>query len=149
MELQDFISQTLVAIAEGMRDASMRLKELDSPAVVNPMGFSRSMVMKGVGALYSDPPAGTAGQQCIDMIKFDVAVTATEGTQESGSMEKSGGGHIEVLSVFSVGGKAGSESSSSVNSSTSHMSRIQFNIPMYLPQDHRKIAKGMSANSQD
>lgn len=111
MELKDFVRETLVQIAEGVSEAQKAL--VDSDAEVNP-SVSRRFDVKSSN--YGDSTSGKP----IFLVDFDVAVTATEGTQTKGGIGVVAG----VLALGSQG------QSSAANSSVSH---IKFMVPMALP----------------
>ena len=82
MKLQDFVTETLVEIATGVRDAQTKVDELGG--AVNPYRGSATAVQD---------------------IEFDVEVSAAEGTATKGGLGI-------LVGVLSVGTKGQSESSS-------------------------------------
>ena len=113
LELRDFISRVIVDIVEGINDANGRLEGKDalvSPALVH----ERQMVNQN-GSLPH-----------VERINFDVALTASESSKEG--MDVSGGVGVKVLSAKMEGKGEQAESSSTV-------SRIQFSLPIILPQN--------------
>ncbi|MCJ8286612.1 trypco2 family protein [Halomonas sp.] len=119
MELKDFIRETLVQVAQGIEEASSELQ--DSTALVNPRNVSINTSENGRHyGVFSEDKAPSPIRY-VEEIAFDVAVHATEGTEASA---KAG---ISVGSV-GIGGKG---SSSETKSSAS---RIQFRVPMVMPQ---------------
>lgn len=118
MELQDFISGTLVQIARGIELAAAQLK--DSKALVNPRNVATASVKSE--HVYGYLNTEKRYFKVVQKIDFDVAVTA-----EKGRETKSGLG-ISVGSI-SVGTHGKSESTNS------SVSRIRFSIPMVLPME--------------
>lgn len=115
MDLQEFITQALVQIANGIREADAPLAE--SGAIVNPRHIT------GAGA-DKDNVYGYITEQrklrAVHAVEFDVAVTAA---QAKGA--KAGIGIV----VGSIGlGSQGSNERSSAS-----VSRIRFKIPLALP----------------
>ena len=120
MELKDFIRETLVQVAQGIEQASDELK--NSTAAVNPKNviINYSENARHYGVLDQNPEE-LPPARLVEAIEFDVAVHATEGSEASA---KAG------ISVGSIG-LGGKGSSSETKTSES---RIQFRIPMVLPQ---------------
>jgi len=111
MELKEFISETLIQIAEGVTDAQKRLRDAGSAAIIN-----TNMTETSDGHLV------TGGRRRpVEFVDFDVAVTA------SNENEKKAGGGIVVASLLKI--EAGGKS----NQSTGSESRIKFKIPMSFP----------------
>jgi hypothetical protein len=107
MELKDFISQTLIDIAQGVATGAETVAALGG--VVNPKPGG-----PGAGVHH-----GTLST--IINVEFTVALTVSEGT-------KTGGGVGVVLGVFSAGGRTDSTGSSG---SSTH---LKFHVPMTLPR---------------
>jgi hypothetical protein len=118
MELQDFISGTLVQIARGIEDAAGKLK--GTKAIVNP----RNVAPAGekYGDLYGFVNPHKPFYKAVQKIEFDVAVTASAGKET-----KSGIGIM--VSSITVGSQGKSESQNS------SVSRIRFSVPMVLPME--------------
>ena len=111
MELKDFVTETLVQIAEGIEQAQIRLKENNSEAIIN-----TNVTKDDSGHLV------TGGRRKpVEIVEFDVAILANEGTAT-----KAGVG-IAVASLFSL--DAGGQS----NQSKGVESRIKFKVPMSYP----------------
>jgi hypothetical protein len=110
LELKDFVRETLVQIAHGVSEAQKELSE--SAAEVNPQ-VSRRFDVKNSN--YGDSQSGKP----IFLIDFDVAVTATEGTQTKGGIGV-------VAGVLALGRHGQSDSANS------SVSRIKFMVPMAL-----------------
>lgn len=102
MELEQFISQTLSEILKGVQNAIAATR--DTKGVINPC-------WGGVDDI---------GQQHVQDVKFDIAVTVSDKSTASA------GGGIKVVGL-SLGASGGEEFQSS------HISRIQFTIPIVPP----------------
>ena len=109
MQLQEFVTESLTQIIQGVRNAHAAAKT--AGAQVNPIGLA---VAKPGSEIYSQ--AGQLAQ----LIHFDVAVTATE-------TDKAQGGIGVFVGALAVGTKGEVESQSSA------ISRIQFSVPVVLP----------------
>lgn len=119
MELQEFISGTLIQIARGIEDAAVKLK--DSKAIVNPRNVAVASEEKS--GVYGFVNAHKPYYKAVQKIEFDVAVTA--------SQEKETKGGIGIMvSCITLGSQGRSEA---VNSS---VSRIKFCVPMVLPMEN-------------
>lgn len=111
MELKEFVSQTISQIIEGVNEAGEMAK--NHGATVNPHIVSSASEMGKQGMLWG-------GGQPIQIIKFDVALTVTQGTGTKGGI----GIVTGVVSLGSTG------ESQSANTS---VSRVQFSVPIALP----------------
>jgi hypothetical protein len=107
VQLQDFITQSLVQIVQGVEAAADALK--DSSAVISPVQREKA------------PMGGT--QTLIQKVDFDVAVFVSEGT------ETKGGIGIAIASI-TLGSTGKSDTSSS------SQSRLRFSVPIMLPDGH-------------
>jgi hypothetical protein len=117
MNLKEFVSESLVEIVAGISDAQSRLAE--SGAKVSPKIrtiFSKSQTGGSEMALGWDINGGL-----IQVVDFDVAVTAIEGTETKGGIGV-------VAGIFSLGSHGKSEESSQ------SISRIKFKVPISLPR---------------
>lgn len=104
MELKEFVAETLVAIQEGVRAAIQRTRELNTSGVINPVwGTSRDI-----------------GSGDVKEVKFDIAVTVSD--KSAGKV----GGGIKVIGLNIGGDQSRAEE-------RSHVSRIQFSIPIIHP----------------
>ncbi len=112
MNLQDFVSETLVQIIKGITAAQEEI--VDTTAKVSPIVQETAAYKNytGLVPVQGNPPAS--------MVAFDVALTATEGTGTKGGIGVMAG----VLSLGSTG--------QSSNENTS-VSRVQFSVPVILP----------------
>ncbi|EPM7950998.1 TPA: hypothetical protein ACP5TT_004458 [Vibrio parahaemolyticus] len=121
MELQQFISTALVQIAKGIESASEELK--DSSAIVNPrnvVGTGGADGQKVYGYLADDSTRKL--RKAVQLIDFDVAVVAAEGSTTKGGLGIKVGG-------IGIGAQGQSEDK------TTSESRIKFSIPMVLPTE--------------
>ena len=121
MELQQFISSALVQIAKGIESASEELG--DSNAIVNPrnvIGTNGTDDQKVYG--YLSEGSARKLRKAVQLIDFDVAVVAAEGSSTKGGLGIKVGG-------IGIGAQGQSE-----DKKTSE-SRIKFSIPMVLPVD--------------
>ena len=114
MELKQFIKETLVEISQGVNEAHEELK--GSGTVINP-SYVKNESEKVF--LYTE---GLVKHPLIQFIDFDVAVTASE---ESGNTGKAG--------VSIVGINLGTQRTK--DASTSGVSRIKFQVPILLKQN--------------
>lgn len=112
MDLKDFISQTLVQIAEGVSDSSVRINELGGR--VNPHVTSEHKELSRHGMLWS---SGSA----VHVVSFDVALTVNTGTGTKGG-----------IGIFAGAVNLGSSGESKAESSS--VSRVSFTVPLILPQ---------------
>jgi alpha-D-ribose 1-methylphosphonate 5-triphosphate diphosphatase PhnM len=116
LQLKDFVREALVEIAQGVEEARQALS--GSAAEVNP-SVARRFDAKSTN--YGDSSSGKP----IFLIEFDVAVTATEGTQTKGGIGV-------VAGVLALGSQGQSELANS------SVSRIKFMVPMALPYEQWK-----------
>ncbi len=108
MELREFVTETLIAIQEGVQEAIHRWTEGQRTGVINPVWN----VKDGVTVDWKDYER---------VVEFDVAVTATD---KAGATGKGG---IKVFTVVDVGAEG------STSSERSTVSRIKFSIPIVPP----------------
>lgn len=107
MELKEFVTETLVQIAEGIEEAQRRLKASGSDARVNPY-MTKDDSGKWV----------TGGRrENVETVEFDVAILANEDTET-----KAGVG-LTVASLLKLGAGGSSSQSSGTES------RIKFKVP--------------------
>lgn len=114
MELKDFISQSLEQIARGIEDAGKSLE--DSSAIVCPEKVVDVSSDKKYGAFQRK----NGDYSSVSEIKFNVAVTVSEGTES-----KAGIGIAIGTIGIGTQGKSENENSS--------MSKLSFTILMVLP----------------
>lgn len=115
MDLENFISVSLVQIAKGIDRANNELK--GTGAIVSPKKVTDVLRENTYGNLKLNDGSWVRVQQ----IDFDVALTATEGG------ESKGGGGISVGAIT-----LGAMTKDDFSQST--VSRIKFSVPMLLPQ---------------
>lgn len=116
MNLEDFIAQSLSQIARGIEKANNDLK--DSQAIVNPPGISKAVVSEkgGYGSVEID-----GYYVDVHEIIFDVSVSVIDSNESGGKLG------ISVAGIYLGAQEKENQSNTSV-------SRIQFSIPMALPQ---------------
>jgi len=114
MNLKEFVAETLVQLVDGVIEAQARTK--DQKAMINPRLLADSTTGK-IGLFHTNSGTGVPAQ----MITFDVALTATEGTGTKGGIAVIAG----ILTLGSTG--QSKEESSSV-------SRVKFSVPVSLPE---------------
>lgn len=115
MNLEDFIAQSLSQIAKGIEKANVELS--DSLATVSPRGIKDVQQNNRYGSLKIDDETFLK----VHEIKFDVAVTVAEGSEARGGV-----GLTVGAITLGVSGKD--------NHTNTSVSRIQFSVPMVLPQ---------------
>lgn len=120
MELKDFVSQTLLAISEGIMEA--QAKTGASGLIIAP-----PLTDEGIIQVAKD------GRKKPHIVHFNLKV-AVDAKGEQGNA--GGGFSIQVLNV-SVSGKSGSRENSSISSST--MQEISFDIPVLWPTNARQV----------
>ncbi len=117
MNLKEFIQETIVEICSGIEGANKELREKGVDALANPeKAYPLETTSQVYGVWQPDQPL----YPTIQMLKFDVAVYAKEGT------ETKGGIGVAVASIV-----LGSEGKSQADSGSE--SRIQFGVPVMLP----------------
>ena len=119
MELSEFIHASLVQIAKGIEDANNDLDQ--SSAIVNPREISNIEKDQRMGFYETEEGKFVP----VNKITFDVAVTASEGTQTKGGLGV-------VIGAVTLGSQGQSDNK---NSSAS---RLSFSIPMVLPSPEVK-----------
>lgn len=116
MDLKEFVSETIVEIIEGISDAQKRLE--GSGAKVSP-SINKLFTAAQTGG--TNMALGYAkGGGLIQMVDFDVAVTAVEGTETKGGIGV-------VAGIFALGSQGKS------TESNQSISRIQFKVPVCFP----------------
>ena len=118
MELKEFISQTISAIADATSE--LQDKYIADDIIINPPSAQS-------GSDVYQPNSKNYTMRRVQNISFDVAVTAS--SENAGE----GGAGIKVLSI-DIGGKA------SVSNSAEQVSRVSFSVPITLKPsvDERK-----------
>lgn len=135
MNLQDFIKETVVQIAESVVDIQKHFDEKGINAIVNPREFQDIKDGNFAGRYkplsYSEKTGKTYESdyfRMVDAVEFDVAVTV-----EADSKKEVGG----KLKVFDIGiGAEGSEVSKQAN-----VSKVKFKIPLVMPHGRENKAE--------
>jgi len=112
MNLRDFISETLTQIAEGVKDTQNKFA--NHGARVNPHLTTSANLASKHGLISA---RGSVAQ----LIQFDVALTTIEGTGSKGG-----------IGVFAGAVSLGSSGQSKTENSS--ISRVQFVVPLVLPE---------------
>lgn len=112
MNLQDFVSQALTEIAEGVKDAQKKVSDINQ----RPSHIYTQSQIGGSNLILGLDKDGNP----IHMIDFDVAVTSSEGTETKG-------GIAVVSGLISLGSQGKSQET------TQSVSRIKFKVPVCLP----------------
>jgi len=107
MDLQQFVAQTLVQIANGVKNAQEHVKS--AGGIVNPLRASDQDPIMSPNTSF---------------IEFDVALTVTEGSDSKGG-----------IGIFVADIGLGAQGRS--RSATESVSRIKFKVPMFLPTDKK------------
>ena len=113
MQLSEFVSSSITQIIDGVLEAQKYA--LEKGAKINPLGLSIDNPNAKLPQEYSPDEFG-------QVIEFDVAVTTTEGNQTKG------GAGISIASIARIGVDA------KTDNSNTHVSRLKFSIPIFLPQ---------------
>ncbi|MDX5362717.1 MAG: hypothetical protein LPJ91_00985 [Pseudazoarcus pumilus] len=115
MELKDFVRESLVQISMGISEASEALKTTN--AHINPKNiYVNADNRQNYGRLHHDKTY----YPVVELVEFDVAVHASEGTETNGKIG---------ISIGSIGLGAGGKSQESNKSE----SRIKFRVPVTFP----------------
>ncbi|MBK7230305.1 MAG: hypothetical protein IPH97_15870 [Ignavibacteriales bacterium] len=112
MTLEDFISETLKQIINGIKTAQEHSKS--TGATINPRNLQ---FRTDQGVKYWD----SRTQELVENIEFDIAITTIEGSSKKGG-----------LGIFIGSGGIGAQGQS--NLSNQLMNRLKFSIPIKLPQ---------------
>jgi len=113
MDLKQFVTETLVQIAQGVSEAQTAVRDVG--------GFANP-ALRGVAGRESYWGSLETGHH-VFLVDFDVAITVAKGKGTNA------GAKLEVTSIFSLG--AGGKSSEETQST----SRVKFKVPMALPVD--------------
>ena len=114
MNLDEFVKEVLTEIISGIRDA----QEVEGGAFIVPSGDGGHEYAK-------HPRVSSSARIKSTIVDFDIALTVEDSTKGSG-----GGG----LKVFGIGANIQGEASAKDTT----VSRIQFAIPILLPESQRK-----------
>lgn len=126
MELREFITQSLVQLSLGVSDAQKELAQ--TGARINPK-MSSLFPNNGKDSYNSLGWAESDQAAPVFLVDFDVAVTATDGTNTKGGIGV-------VAGVLALGSQGASE-----NRNTA-VTRIQFKVPLMLPSHEKTIQGG-------
>lgn len=113
MDLKDFVSDTLVSIVDGIKDAQGKADGIG--ASINPGGLMRNTDSVENNAIWDNRTNNYA-----QTVSFDVAVTAEDSAQ--------GGAKVKVLSGILGGDLGGTKGSKNILAS-----RVQFSVPVLFP----------------
>ena len=113
MDLREFVSQTLIQIAGGVKDAQVLVEDYD--AIVNPKLHTSHEQASKQGLLHSD-------DMFIPIVQFDVALTVVESTGTKGG-----------IGVFAGAIHLGSSGQSQAENTS--VSRVRFSVPLALPNN--------------
>lgn len=112
MNLKEFVSESLIEIIEGVKDAQTRTGQSGGEVNPSPQGSSSDFIKQGLFM---------AGNRKIgSYVEFDVAVTITEGSGTKGG-----------IGIFSGALNIGAAGQSSKTDTS--LSRIKFQVPIALP----------------
>jgi hypothetical protein len=115
MDLKEFVAETLTQIIDGVKEAQRRTEAVEGTSV-NPH-LSAPPELARYGIL-------NAGGNVAQVIQFDVALTAMEGTGTKGGIGV-------VAGVFNLGSAGQSQTENS------SVSRVKFSVPLALPRGRR------------
>ncbi|MBH1496977.1 hypothetical protein JY423_13905 [Stenotrophomonas maltophilia] len=128
MDLKEFVRETLVQIATGVKDAQIDVRALGgivNPATQNPLKVGNSY-FSSVDDLHH-----------VFLVDFDVAVSVAENTGTSAQAK------LNVATILSLG--AGGQSANS----SAATNRLTFKVPLALPLDepsHTKLLGEIAAD---
>lgn len=128
MDLKEFVRETLVQIATGVKDAQSEVRAMGgivNPATQNP-STSGNSYFASVDELHH-----------VFLVDFDVAVTVAENTGTNAQAK------LNVATILSLG--AGGQSANSSAASN----RLTFKVPLALPLDgpsHTKLSGEIAAD---
>jgi len=125
MELDEFITKVLSKIVSGIREAQ---KIESDGAFIVPSGIGGHNYAK-------HPRVSISGLLSSTIVDFDIAVTVEENTTTSG-----GGG----LKIAGIGANLEGGSSSK----DTRVSRIQFAVPILLPESQKEWHSELKGNSE-
>ena len=119
MELKDFVRETLVQISTGISEASEALRETN--AHINPKNiYVNADNRQNYGRLVYNKTYNPV----VELVEFDVAVHACEGTEANGKFG---------ISIGSIGLGVGGKTQESNRSE----SRIKFKVPVTFPSNEK------------
>ncbi|MBN8716747.1 MAG: hypothetical protein J0H95_07200 [Xanthomonadales bacterium] len=120
MDLKEFVKETIVQIASGVREAQEAVRPLG--AIVNPASLAPA---PGGGSYF----ATIQDMHHVFLVDFDVAVSVSEtaGTNASAKL------NVATLLSLGAGGQSGN--------STAATNRLSFKVPLALPLDEPTRAR--------
>jgi hypothetical protein len=119
MDVQEFVSSTILQIMEGVASSQARARELGGYINPTPHHASNSSSHTGV----------TATGHPIYPIEFDIALSV------SGEAGVEAGARLHVASIVSIGGKGSSKDK------TESVSRVKFAVNVTMPVDAESTAE--------
>ncbi len=119
MKLQNFITETLVQINEGVKNAKHKLES--NQLQINPYLTER---LSGL-AENPDLIGFSEGKKIVQMVNFDISVTAESENDKSGNIKVAS----SIIEVGFLGKKKNIEQ---------NVSKIKFSIPISFPNSHEK-----------
>lgn len=128
ISLKDFISDTLTQIAEGVVAAQENTSSMEGARINPRILIGRELPVEGMAISQFGRVNDSAS-----IIHFDVAVTVSSEKGVSGGGGAEAKGFIGVIS-----GKANLSVEKHSETAKNEESRIQFSIPVVLPQTHHK-----------
>lgn len=135
MKLDEFVTETLEEIANGVINAQDRLKNIQG-VYVNPYDFHQEP-----GTDFAVYRRDNLLIETAMVINFDVAVTVNESGTDSDTTTKGASGGIQVLSFFNAQAKADVSNEQATTRTNETVSRLSFAVQMKLPvpenQGHR------------
>lgn len=120
MDLKEFVKETLVQIAAGVRDSQDAVREIGG--IVNPATLTRT---NGAGSYFST----VDDIHHVFFVDFDVAVSVTENTGTNASAKL----NVATLLSLNAGGQSAASSAAT--------NRLTFKVPLALPLDEPSRAK--------
>ena len=119
LELKEFVSQSLLQIFEGVKQAQSKTKEMNGSVAPNNFRMSNKEIPNHPSVI------GYVHQAPVISVDFDVSITTQDTTKE-----KAGLGIF--ITVLALGGQVGSESIDN------QLSRLRFSIPIILPAPEKQ-----------
>lgn len=115
MDLKEFVSETIISIVSGIKDAQEKTRDLG--ASVNPGGL-----MRKTDAVSENSTWDNRNNNFSQPVAFDIAITAEDSAK--------GGAKVKVLSGLLGGDIGGEKGSKNVLAS-----RVQFTVPVLFPSE--------------
>lgn len=145
MDLKSFIKESLIQIIDGTSEAASYAET--KGALVNPPMATLKLtrpVARTQETIQAPDPAlvkslaiyTTQENRLVDMIEFDVAITASTSAEESSSSGAKGGGALR-LHIVTADVSGGFGSAATVARTDTRVSRLKFRVPLALPSQER------------